>query len=69
MLQSKHAHTSELAMLTSALMFGYQNLICDFWTTLETLANIPSIAVVIFAAMPQHYSQKVQLFALIKWLS
>lgn len=36
MLQSKQVDISELAMLTSALMFGHQNVIFDFCTTLET---------------------------------
>lgn len=55
-------------MLTTALMFGHQNLICDFCTTLETLTNIQSIAVVIFEVLLYYYLQNVQLFALTKWL-
>lgn len=56
-------------MLTSAPMFGHQNLICDFCTTLERLTNIQSIAIAIFAVLLHYYSQKAQLFALIKWMS
>lgn len=55
-------------MLTSALMFRHQNWICNFCTTLETLTNIQSIAVVIFNVLLHYDLQKVQLFALTKWL-
>lgn len=36
MLQREQVDISELAMLTSALIFGHQTVIFDFCTTLET---------------------------------